>query len=249
MIPRRSDSFKKKGDKMTQISITQPPRRVTDVAALKRLGCDVSCQAAFEVVPVDFIHRDNPYQAHVFLCRYSGTVDNTSFSFRKCYARGCSHNICPHVSQAIMIANRYLQRDYRVLRDAGIAMADKLYTLDDMVVKFDDYQEAHGPVYTIDDYVHMAEEGNAVAVETLLEYLPAVEHFSNYKNSQTFLHGTFRVSALGETHPVQRCFSCYPTEQETEEKTLAVEIANRRLDLLYQGFDAASVRYDKIFFK
>lgn len=234
---------------MTQTNIGNPPRRVTDVAALKREGRDVTCRAEFEVIPVDFIHRDNPYKAHVFLCRYSGSVDGTPFSFRKCYARGCSHNLCPHVSQAVMIANRYLQRDYRVLRDAGIDMAEKRYTLDDMVVKFEDYRDTHGPTYTIDDYVHVAEEGNPVAVEVVLEHLPAVEHFSNYKNSQTFLHGTFKVTALGETHPVQRCFSCYATEKEAEEKPTAVDIANRRLDLLYRKFDDAGVRYEKAFFE
>ena len=45
-----------------------------------------------------------------------------------------------------MIANRYLQRDYRRLKEAGIQIEEKLFTLDDMVVKFEDYHDHYGPV-------------------------------------------------------------------------------------------------------
>jgi hypothetical protein len=233
---------------MEYSSVNTPPRRITDIVALKQQGADVACDAAFEVVPVDFIQRDNPYKAHVFLCRYSGTVDGKPFTFRKCYARGCSHNLCPHVSQAVMIANRYLQRDYRSLSQAGIAVPRRLYTLDDMVVKFEDYHEEHGPTYTIDDYINIAREGNAVSIEVELEYLPAVEHFSNYESSQIFLHANFHVTSLGKTHPAQRCLSCYPTDAEAAEKPAAVRTANTRLDLLYHRFDTAGITYQKQFF-
>jgi hypothetical protein len=53
------------------------------------------------------------------------------YAFRKCYARGCPNNLCPHVSQAVMIANRYLQRDYRRMEDAGLKVEKNLFTLED----------------------------------------------------------------------------------------------------------------------
>jgi len=226
-----------------------PPHRVVDIAGCKQAGADVTCGAEFEVVPVDFMQRDNPYRAHVFLCRYSGTVDGAPYSFRKCYARGCSHNLCPHVSQAILIANRYLQRDYRVLAEAGITLSKRLFTLDDMVVKFEAYRAEHGPTLTIDDYIRIAEEGDTVSVAVGLDYLPAVEHFARYQNPQTFLNGRFLVSVRGEDHPTQRCFACYPTEREREDKPMAVRIANKRLLNLYESFEKTGITYDKVFFE
>ena len=100
------------------------PKRVTDLIEARRNGAEVSCETAFEIVPVDFEHRHNPFQAFVFLCRYSGSVDGRPYTFRKCYARGCPHNLCSHVSQARLIANRYLQRDYRRLREVGIEVEE-----------------------------------------------------------------------------------------------------------------------------
>ena len=86
-----------------------PPNRITDLVTLKEQGFEVVCNPTFEILPVDFVHRDNKYQAFVFLCRFIGSINGQDYMFRKCYARGCPHNLCPHVSQAIMIANRYLQ--------------------------------------------------------------------------------------------------------------------------------------------
>ncbi len=225
------------------------PKRITDLIELKKEGAKIECGASFEVIPVDFVQRDSPYRAHIFLCNYSGTIDDGKFSFRKCYARGCPKNICPHVSQAIMIANRYLKRDYIRLRQGGIEIEEKLFTLDDMVVKFEDYKEEYSPTLTIDDYINIAKEGNEVSVSIELEYLPAVEHFANYKNSQTFLNGTFNVESLGKVHPVQRCLACYPTEEEKDEKEKAMDIANKRLILLYQRFDDANIKYEKKLFQ
>jgi hypothetical protein len=53
------------------------------------------------------------------------------------YARGCPNNLCNHVSRAVIIANRYLQRDYHSLASGGILIGDTLFTLTDMLVKFD----------------------------------------------------------------------------------------------------------------
>ena len=78
------------------------------------------CRTAFEILPVDFQHRANPFSAHIFLCLYYGAIDGVTYAFRKCYARGCPNNLCPHVSQAVLIANRYLQRDYHKLKSAGL---------------------------------------------------------------------------------------------------------------------------------
>ncbi len=226
------------------------PKRITDLIELKKEGAKIECNASFEVIPVDFVQRNSPYRAHIFLCGYSGTIDGKEFSFRKCYARGCPKNLCPHVSQAVMIANRYLQRDYKRLKEGGIEIEEgKLFSLDDMVVKFDDYNEEYSPTLTIEDYINIAKEGSKVSVDIELEYLPAVEHFANYKNSQTFLNGTFNVESLGKVHPVQRCLACYPTEEEKTEKEKAVNIANDRLTLLYKRFDDAGIKYEKKLFQ
>jgi hypothetical protein len=233
---------------MEQTAFQRAPHRITDLAASKGKGADVTCSASFQVVPVDFQHRTNPFQAYVFLCQFSGTVEGEPYAFRKCYARGCSHNLCPHVSQAVMIANRYLQRDYRVLKAAGIVVEQRLFTLEDMIVKFEGCEDQYDPTLTIEDYIHMAREGNKISMEIAPEFVPAVEHFSNYQNAQTFLTASFSVSGLGRRHRVERCFACYQTDREREEKKPMVQLANARLKELYSEFDHASIEYQHVFF-
>ena len=225
-----------------------PPHRITDLVSLKKQGAHITLNTDFEVIPVDFLHRENPYQAFVFICYFSGTVDGKEYSFRKCYARGCPHNLCPHVSQAVMIANRYLVRDYRMLKDSGIDVEEKLFSLEDMLVKFEGYKEDHDPTLTIHDYINMAKEGTEVSVKVEPEYVPAVEHFANYENAQTFLTVNFTVSALGKEHTFQRCFACYATDNEAEEKEKQVKVANERLDELYRDFEQAKIKYEKNYF-
>jgi hypothetical protein len=147
-----------------------------------------------------------------------------------------------------MIANRYLQRDLRRLKNGGIAVQERLFSLDDMVVKYEWLHEDHGPLLTIHDYISMATEGNAVSVDVSLDFVPAVEHFAAHENAQTFLWGDFRVDVLGENQQCQHGFACYPTEKEAEEKDCAVEVANARLEILYNQFDEASIQYTKRFF-
>ena len=225
-----------------------PPRRITQLVELKQGGAAVVCRPSFEILPVNFEHRKHPFKAHIFLCRYTGAVDNRDYSFRKCYARGCPHNLCPQVSQAVMIANRYLQRDLRVLKENGIEVESRLFSLDDMVVKFEDLHSKEDPILTIYDYIHLAEEGNDVEMEVALEQIPAVEHFASHKNAQTFLTAKFAVKTLGEQHHCERFFACFPTNKADGEMQQAVEVANARLTRLYGQFDQASIKYEKRFF-
>ncbi len=233
---------------MKPAGINDPPKRVTDLIELKQKGKLIACRNDFEILPVDFAHRNNPFQAYIFLCSYSGTINGKEFVFRKCYSRGCPHNLCPHVFQAVMIANRYLQRDYRRLESCGIKIEKRMFTLEDMIVKFNGYHEEHGPILTIHDYINIAKEGNEVSIEINIEYVAAVEHFVNYKNKQTFLMVDFTVTTLGRSGHYERCLACYPTEEEKEERQIAAEVANERLSLLYQEFDEASITYKKCFF-
>jgi hypothetical protein len=234
--------------KMVKKPVQVSPHRVSDLVGLKEKGAIVTCRPSFDVIPVDFQQRDKAYQAHIFLCRFSGEVDGEGYSFRKCYARGCSHNLCPHVSQAVMIANRYLQRDYARLKQVGMEIEERLFTLEDMLVKFEGYRDERAPALTIDDVIQLARDGSAVRVDIRPEYVPAVEHFSNYQNAQTFLTAHFIVGLLGRTHSVERCVACYATEKEREEKEQMVRVANARLEKLYQDFDTAAIKYEKQFF-
>ena len=233
---------------MGQTSVNRPPGRITDIVGLKEKGAAVTCRTSFEILPVDFVHRENPFQAFIFLCRYTGTIDGEDFKFRKCYARGCPHNLCPHVSQAVMIANRYLQRDYHKLKKAGIDMEQRLFTLEDMTVKFDGYQKEHGPILAIHDYINIAKEGNDVSVKVDLEYVPGVEHFVGYDNPMIFMMVDFTITCLGKTHHYERCLACYQEDRENEEKAHRISISNERLNLLYDEFDQASITYERRLF-
>jgi hypothetical protein len=234
---------------MSSANLSRSAKRISDLVHLKEEGAAVTCRQTFDVIPVDFQHRKSPFQAHVFLCHFEGEINGEKYAFRKCYARGCPNNLCPHVSQAVMIANRYLQRDYIRLRKTGIEVEERLFTLEDMLVKFDGYQEEHDPTLTMDDYINMAKGGTKVSVDIGLEYVPAVEHFANYQNSQTFLNVDFVVESLGKRHNFQRCVACYQTDREEAEKGDQVEVANARLKEMYQGFGEASIRYEQRFFE
>jgi hypothetical protein len=225
-----------------------PPHRVTDLISFKNRGASVSAKVSFEILPVDFDHRDNPFQAYIFLSRYAGDIDGRDYVFRKCYARGCPNNLCPHVSQAIMIANRYLQRDYRRLDACGIPIDKQLFSLPDMMVKFDNAHEAYGSVMAIHDFINLAREGNDVSVEIKLEYVPAVEHFASHTNAQIFLMAGFKIVCLGKTSQIERCLACYPKEKE-EARAQAMKLANDRLKLLYEEFERASVNFGQRFFQ
>lgn len=234
---------------MNPSSTYDPPRRVTDLIERKARGLAVTCRPLFEILPVDFRHRDSKFEAYIFLCRYRGTIDGSAYLFRKCYARGCPNNLCPHVSQAVMIANRYLQRDYHRMKTAGIPIEEKLFVLEEMLLKYDELHETEAQLLTIHDYIHIAQEGNPVSVDVELEFLDAVEHFANEKNAQTFLNGGFNVTTLGRTGNYQRCFGCYPTELEDSDKKHAIRVANARLQLLYEEFDKVGINYEKKYFE
>jgi len=42
------------------------PNRITDLVTFTMQGASVTCQTDFEILPVDFQHRDNPFQAFIF---------------------------------------------------------------------------------------------------------------------------------------------------------------------------------------
>lgn len=226
-----------------------PPRRISDLTSLKNQGADVLCKPVFEIVPVDFVHRQNQYQAYIFLCRYTGTIDGKPYMFRKCYARGCPNNLCQHVAQAVLIANRHLERDYKILRDAGIHSGDQVFTLDQMMVKLDDIKEKDEQIYTIYDFINMAKAGEEVAVAVELEEVPAVEHFDHKENPQTFFMTNFKIKTRDRSYECQRCLGCYATGNETEERPLAIRVANARLDNLYHIFQATGIAHDNPVFK
>lgn len=223
-------------------------KRITELIEYQRMGKKVLCRVGFEVNPVSFTLKENPFQAYIFIANFSGAIDGEPYKFRKCYTKGCPHNLCTHVSQAVMIANRFLQRDYYRLGAAGIQTDKRLFTLDEMVVKFEDMKEVGDPNLTIEDYLVMAKEGITVTVDVTVEFVPAVEHFAGYKESQVFLFGDFIITAAGRTQTLQRCFACYPQNREKEEKADRVILANKRLVELYNLFDTSGVQYEKQFF-
>jgi len=237
---------------MNDQSSNKSPHRITDLINSIQNGEDITCNTLFEIVPVDFVHRNIEFQAYIFLCKYSGLIGSQKYLFRKCYARGCPNNLCPHVSQAVMIANRYLHRDYKKLLDAGIKLEQNFFSLEEMLVKYDtikpEKNKTTGSILTIHDYINIAKEGNKVEVAANLEIIPAVEHFANQKTEQTFLMVDFNIKTLGRDSQFQRCLACFQTDNEAEEKSVAINTANDRLKILFNEFDDAKVQYKTCFF-
>ena len=224
------------------------PSRVTDLIKLKEQGSDVACRVSFEILPVDFRHQDQSFQAFIFLAKYEGTVDGEEFNFRKCYARGCPYNLCPHVSQAVMIANRYLQRDYQRLGQAGLDIEERLFTLEGMMVKFGDYKEDYGPPPTTQELIDMAAQSKEARLKINLAFVPAVENFASHKDKRVFLITDFVMDCDGKTSRYERCLACYQQDHEQVEKQPMIEMANERLKLLYDEFDQVTIKYQKVYF-
>lgn len=222
-------------------SITQTPRRITDLVDARTAGAEVQLDIQFEILPTDFLHRPNSFRAYIFLATYAGAIDGRPFGFRKCYARGCPNNLCTHVSQAVGIANRYLQRDYHTLKAGGVMVEERLFDLADMVIKFERLKEKARPEVAIPDLIVMAKSGTTLTVDVALELIPAVEHFYDAKNAQTFLSGKFTAKSIHETYNCHRCFACYATQYETEEKEIAIKVANLRLAAVYHEFDHCGI--------
>jgi hypothetical protein len=233
---------------MSQIAVHNPPTRITDLIELKSRGAVITCSPALDIIPVDFSHRMHHFRAVVFLGRYSGTADKQQYTFRKCYARGCTHDLCPRVSQAVMIANRFLQRDYHRLEQSGIGIEQKLFTLEGSLVRLAALKDDPRKAMIMDDYIRIAKGGNQISVDIALEYVPAIEHFEYHQNHQTFLMADFTITAQGRTTACQRCLGCYRTEKEQEERPLQIDVANDRLSLIYKDFDQSSIGYEKRFF-
>jgi hypothetical protein len=232
---------------MSQIPSHNPPTRINELIELQSRGAAITCSAVLNIIPVDFSHRSYRFRAVVFIARFSGTADTQQYTFRKCYARGCTHDRCPRVSQAVMIANRFLQRDYHRLEQSGIGIEEKLFTLDGSLVRLTTLKDDRRETMIMDDYIRMAKGGNKISVDIALEYVPAIEHFEYHKNRQTFLMADFTVTAQGKRAECQRCLGCYPTEKEQEEKPLQIEVANDRLTHIYKEFDLSSIGYEKRF--
>jgi hypothetical protein len=233
---------------MEKTETKAPICRVTDLIASQETGADVSCRIAFEIIPVDFQHRANPFQAYVFLAHYTGEIDGSEYRFRKCYARGCPHNLCPHVSQAVMIANRHLQRDYRRMENAGIPFEKNLFSLPEMMIKYEEVHPDADPAMSMADYIRMAREGTVVSAEPRLELVPAVEHFAGHQKAQMFLMAAFTMTTPEKSEVIERCLACYPKSEEGNEKAEKTGVANQRLKLLYEEFNRASIRYESKYF-
>ncbi|MGD9212401.1 MAG: hypothetical protein PVI90_16590 [Desulfobacteraceae bacterium] len=233
---------------METASITPPLLRITDLVDAKTLGAKVHLEIAFEILPVDFQHHLKPFQAYIFLAKYTGSVDELAFAFRKCYARGCHNNLCSHVSQAVRIANRYLQRDYHTLKSNGIMVEEILFSLDRMMIEFDHLKEDGPPQLTIPELIAMAKTGDVMNIEVELELIPAVEHFAGTKKAQTFLGGEFMAETKGGVIHCHRCFACYATDRAAEEKQTAIMVANRRLASIYNEFNQYGIRLQSRYF-
>ena len=128
-------------------------------------------------------------------------------------------------------------------------MDETLFTLDAMVVKFDQLEASDQPAITIPELVGMARAGTTISVDLDLGYMPAVEHFANKQNAQTFLSGEFTARAADKTYKAHRCFACFPTDRSVEEKPMAIRVANARLALIFQEFERAGIAHRPDFFK
>ena len=234
---------------MDETIVHNPPISIVDLVLLKQKGATVTVKNTFEINEVNLVHEENPFRAFLFFSLFSGAIDGEPYEFRKCYSRGCVHNLCPHVSQAVMVANRYLKRDYKALEKVGITLEENLFTLENMLAQFEENRDDYVATLILEDYIHIAKNGDKIDIEISLENFPAVENFANYSEKRMFFAANFHINYLGKTHTCHRCFSCFAMGREGLEAQTARELANRRLVSVYGEFDKAGIGYNRILFK
>ena len=233
---------------MAASQVHYPPIRITDLIAFKKQGENVTCDIEFGIHQVEFRTRNAPYDAYLFFCYFSGQIDGQDYKFRKCYAKGCPNNLCTHVAQAVMIANRYLQRDLAALSQAGIQVPERLFSLPEMMVGFQDAAQAQLQGEDLEHFLALANGGEKVAIQVEPEFMPAHENFEGRKEAQVFLIANFSISHQGRTSDLQRCFSCFPVQEEEAKKPLALSLARQRMGELYQQFERSGIDYQPRFF-
>ncbi|RLB97925.1 MAG: hypothetical protein DRH90_22635 [Deltaproteobacteria bacterium] len=109
-------------------------------------------------------------------------------------------------------------------------------------------QDEYKPIQTIQDYVEKARAGQNIRIEHRLNYISAQEYVSDYKIQMIFLMVAFIITCDGEIHQHERCYACYPKDQEALEKQDKMDIANARLKILYNKFDQVSIKHEKLFY-
>lgn len=117
------------------------------------------------------------------------------------------------------------------------------------MVKFENLNTTHQTIMTIPELVGLAQAGRKISVDLALSYLPAVEHFANQKNAQTYLSGELTAKADAKTYRCHRCFACYPTDQNGEARSRAISVANARLELMFGEFERAGIAHRKQYFR
>ena len=224
------------------------PNRISELVSSKQKGSPVTCQTNFEIVPLDVENEGKSFKAFIFLCHYRGTVGGEAYGFRKCYARACSDNQCDNIYQAVMTARTYAVADYNALEQAGIVLEKRRMTLEEIVEKFEGMQDEYGPTQVIQDYVDIARAGNDIEIEHRLNFISAQEYIVDYRVQMVFLMVTFQITCYGKIHQHERCYACYPKDQEALEKQDKIDIANARLKILYNKFDQVSIKHEKLFY-
>ena len=226
----------------------QAVKRIQDLLWAKSKGQSIVCNPRLELIPADFFNKLTWERVRIFVCRFSGSVAGTDFSFRKCYGRTQLNGSCRGGTNAVMTANRFLEKDYHRLQKTGIKTSGPLFSLQDLLIDQNLPQETGFPPMTIYDFIYMAEEGNQVIVEVDLDTITAIEHYPDVNVAQNYLMADFTVIALGNTSHCQRCLASYPAIEEDTRGASMMRVANNRLQALYRTFKKAGIEYNISFF-
>jgi hypothetical protein len=232
----------------TRQNNTDRPARVRDLIRAADQGLEVSCAADPQVIDSDFFHENQWKPAHILLCWFTGTVEGVPFGFRKCYSRSRLTGTCSQGINAVMIANRYLQADYRLIEKAGIAVSRTFFSIQEVLLRQRMEQDADCNPMTVNDVVQIAREGNEVIVEANLDAVLAIEHYTDVDTDKIYLMADLVVITLGSTTHCKRCLGSYAAENEDREKIPAVSVANHRLQDIYEQFREAGVGCNEGYF-
>ncbi len=128
-------------------------------------------------------------------------------------------------------------------------MSGKLFTLEGMLSKFEEKRDEFASTMILDDYIHLAKEGNEISIHIDLENFAAVENFENQKEKRLYFSVNFAVTHSEETHVCQKCLSCCALADSESDIRFARDLANRRAAIIYEEFDRAKIKYNRAFFE
>ena len=217
-------------------------------AAIQGKTVDLHMKSCREVVTMQV---DGASQKIVALSMiYSGTVDETPFSFKKNYSFGADRTQQENALKCLLIANTRLQVDLDRLEKAGIVPERRYFTLKECFLGEIPDHSLGSPFLRIENFIHLSRAKVPVSAQVILSCPPSMIQSQGQDKRAHCCLARFTFATGGDTANVAKLY-CYGCEEEDETTCRANtnEVANARLERDVRRLRDAGIIVDEARFK